>query len=189
MRRRSTRRILGCSTSGPGESTANCSSAWTGTAWRDWEGLGGALTAGPSAVSRMQNHVDVFVRGPDRGLYQRYWHGGAGWSAWVGVDAAALDSAPAAASDAADHVVLVARRGGGLAVKEWRANSGWTPWVDWGPVASPPTPPPPPPDGNVELTTGVRCTPPGGRLRVSLKIRKRAGKPRPRVRKVVFFVK
>ena len=57
----------------------------------------------------------------------------------------------------------------------------------------PPAPPAPPaapvPDGNISLTAGVRCTPPGGRLRVSLKVRRRAGRPAPRVRRVVFFVR
>jgi len=166
--------------------------AWNGNAWRDWEPLGGGLMGAPAALSRVANHVDMFVRGTDRALHQRYWHGGTGWSAWFGVDPAPIDSAPAAASDSGDHVVLFARRGGGIAVKEWRAGSGWTEWADWGPVAPPPPPPPPAPprpEGNVELTTGLRCTPPGGRLRVSLKVRKRAGRPAPRVRRVVFFVK
>jgi hypothetical protein len=166
--------------------------AWNGTAWRDWEPLGGGLLGAPAVVSRAENHVDVFVRGTDRALHQRWWHGGIGWSAWGEVDPAPIDSTPGVASDVEGHLVLFARRGGGIAVKEWRAGAGWTQWTDWGPVAPPappPPPPPPPPDGNVELTTGLRCTPPGGRLRVRLKIRKRKGVPAPRVRRVVFFVK
>jgi hypothetical protein len=166
--------------------------AWNGSAWSDWLPLGGGLTGAPSVLSRVENHVDVFVRGTDRALHQRYWHGGSSWSSWLRVDPLALDSAPAAASDAPGHIVLFARRAGGIAVKEWREGSGWTPWVDWGAVAPPPPPAPPlppQPDGNVELTTGLRCTPPGGRLRVSLKIRRRPGVAPPRVRRVVFFVK
>ena len=45
------------------------------------------------------------------------------------------------------------------------------------------------PDGNVSLTAGLRCTPPGGRLRVSLRVRRRADRPAPRVQRVVFFVR
>ena len=41
----------------------------------------------------------------------------------------------------------------------------------------------------MQIRTGIRCTPPGGRLKVSLKIRKRAGRSAPRVKRVVFFVK
>jgi FG-GAP-like repeat/Tachylectin len=53
-----------------------------------------------------------------------------------------------------------------------------------------PTPPSAPlPDGKVRLTAGDHCTPPGGRLHVSLKVRKRKGHKRPRVVKVVFFVR
>ena len=44
-------------------------------------------------------------------------------------------------------------------------------------------------DGRVRLNAGDHCTPPGGRLHVSLKIRKRKGHKRPRVVKVVFFVR
>jgi hypothetical protein len=45
------------------------------------------------------------------------------------------------------------------------------------------------PDGRARLDAGVRCTPPGGRLRVSLRVRRRPGRPAPRVRRVVFFVR
>ena len=45
------------------------------------------------------------------------------------------------------------------------------------------------PDGRVKLTAGVRCTPPGGRLKVSLRVRKRRGHAAPRVRRVVFYVR
>ena len=66
--------------------------------------------------------------------------------------------------------------------------------------ATPPPPPPaapepaappaaPVPDGRVTLTAGIRCTPPGGLLRVSLKVRKRAGRPAPRVQRIVFYVR
>ncbi len=57
------------------------------------------------------------------------------------------------------------------------------------PTPAPPAPVAPLPDGNVSLTAGLRCTPPGGRLRVSLRVRRRADRPAPRVRRVVFFVR
>jgi hypothetical protein len=159
---------------------------WNGTAWSDWSGLGGGLDGSPAAVSRAPGHVDVFVRGTDRALHQRYWSGAAGWSSWSQLDTAPLDSAPAVAADTSNHLALFARRGAGVSVKEWSGDAGWTAWADLGAVAPPP---PPPPDGNVELTTGLRCTPPGGRLKVSLKVRRRAGRARPRIRRVVFFVR
>ena len=45
------------------------------------------------------------------------------------------------------------------------------------------------PSGRVKLQAGIRCTPPGGLLKVNLKVRRRAGHKAPRVRVVVFFVK
>jgi hypothetical protein len=58
----------------------------------------------------------------------------------------------------------------------------------------PPPPPPAPPsapvrDGQVQLAAGIRCVPPGGKLRVSLRVRPRPGRPAPRVLRVVFFVR
>jgi hypothetical protein len=167
--------------------------AWDGAAWwPEWRGHGGFLTGAPAVVSRQANMVDVFVRGSDRSVHQKHWNGGSGWGPWWHLDARPMDSAPIAVSDTPGHVLLLARSGAGLAYKQWLAGSGWGAWTDWGPVAPPPPPPPPPaprPNGRVELVTGLRCTPPGGRLRVSLRIRKRPGVAKPRVRKVVFFVK
>ena len=76
----------------------------------------------------------------------------------------------------------------------WQALNGLM--LSWDPPtpAPPPAPPPPAPatplpDGNVKLQAGIRCTPPGGRLKVNLKVRKRSGRKAPRIRKVVFFVR
>jgi hypothetical protein len=57
------------------------------------------------------------------------------------------------------------------------------------PAPPPPAPAAPVPDGNVKLQAGIRCTPPGGRLKVNLNVRKRSGRKAPRVRRVVFFIR
>ena len=64
------------------------------------------------------------------------------------------------------------------------------------PPPAPPAPEPPPPapaaplpDGNVTVSAGIRCTPPGGLLRVSVKVRKRSGRPSPRVSRILFYVR
>jgi hypothetical protein len=101
--------------------------------------------------------------------------------------------------------VLVLRRGNGaggwLTGFSETLGSGWdglnyltlapgTPAAGSGAAPEPgPAPAAPLPDGNVSLTAGVRCTPPGGRLRVSLSVRRRAGRAAPRVSRVVFFVR
>ncbi len=163
--------------------------AWDGSAWREWAALGGSLLGAPAAYSRMQNLVDVFVRGVDSALYQRSWTGATGWLDWGRVDPSAIDSAPAAVADEPGHLAIFARKDANLVAKVFQGGVGWGPWTDFGPVALPAPPPPPAADGLAKLSTGDRCTPPGGRIKVSLKIRKRTGKARPRVRKVVFFVK
>jgi heme oxygenase len=77
-----------------------------------------------------------------------------------------------------------------------RIGAGWGPLThltlaaQWRPPPAPPAPPSAPvPDGRVRLDAGIRCTPPGGRLRVSLRVRRRPGRPAPRVLKVVFFTR
>jgi hypothetical protein len=76
----------------------------------------------------------------------------------------------------------------------WQSLSGLM--LSWDPPPAPPPPPPPSPapaapvpDGSVKLQAGIRCTPPGGRLKVNLKIKRRKGRKAPRVRRVVFFIR
>ena len=76
----------------------------------------------------------------------------------------------------------------------WQSLGGLLLSWDPPPAPAPPAPPAPAPgapvpDGRVKLQAGIRCTPPGGRLKVNLKVRKRAGKRSPRVRRVVFFIR
>jgi hypothetical protein len=108
--------------------------------------------------------------------------------------------------------ILVRDANGGLFIYRGNGSGGWVTgkpeqigsgWGSLSPILlsselkPPPLPPPPPPpapavpvpDGNVKLQAGIRCTPPGGRLKVNLKVRRRSGSRAPRVRKVVFFVK
>jgi FG-GAP-like repeat len=72
----------------------------------------------------------------------------------------------------------------------WGSFGGLTLAAQWRPPPPPPAPPSAPlRDGRVRLSAGIRCTPPGGRLRVSLRVRRRPGRAAPRVRKVVFFTR
>jgi hypothetical protein len=51
---------------------------WNGSAWSDFEALGGICMSKPRAVAWGPNRLDVFVIGTDGGLYHKYWNG----SAW-----------------------------------------------------------------------------------------------------------
>lgn len=165
--------------------------AWNGAAWSDWLNLEGGMIGAPAAVSRTENVLNVYVRGGGDATYQRPWSSG-GWGPWQLLDGARIDSAPAAGGDALDHEWVVARRGSGVSIKEWTGT--WGSWTDLGAVAVPTAPAAPPPaapapDGELDLVTGLRCTPAGGRLRVSVAIRKPKRGARARVTKIVFFTK
>ena len=161
---------------------------------------------------------DVLARQSDGALLMYRGNGAGGWvtgaaekigSGWEGFTALASggdftgDGKPDVLARQSDGALLLYRgngAGGWLTGAGEPIGSGWNGLAYITLVPSTPPPPPPAPappapptaplpDGNVSLTAGVRCTPPGGRLRVSLKVRRRSGQPAPRVRRVLFFVR
>jgi len=168
---------------------------WNGTAWLDWVGIGGGIYGAPAAVSRAENDLDVYVLGAGNIVYQNHWDA-RGWTGWLipGGDRTAVGSPVAAVSDRSDREVLFARNGDEMVYKVWDGARGWDPWASFGPIAVPtpaaPAPPPPAPlPGELNLLTGLRCTPPGGKLRVSISVRTPKGKKRARVSKIVFYTR
>ncbi|WP_169542057.1 FG-GAP-like repeat-containing protein [Solirubrobacter soli] len=161
---------------------------------------------------------DVFAVATDGTLYLYRGNGAGGWetgkgepvgSGWAGFTALATggdfngDGKADALARTTDGSLYLYR---GTGASGWVDNgtkigSGWNSLAhitlapSSPPPPPPPAPPPPPPapaaplpDGNVALNAGIRCTPPGGLLRVSVKVRKRAGKAAPRVSKILFYV-
>jgi hypothetical protein len=56
-----------------------------GTTWSGWQNLGGELTSSPAAISWSYPRIDVFVRGSDGALWQKYyWNGWSGWKSLGG---------------------------------------------------------------------------------------------------------
>jgi hypothetical protein len=107
-------------------------------------------------------HADVLARQPDGSLLLYRGNGASGWITGSGE-----------------------RIGGG-----WGSLGAITLAAQWKPPPPPPAPPSAPlPDGRVRLDAGFRCTPPGGRLRVSLRVRPRPGRAKPRVLRVLFFTR
>jgi hypothetical protein len=165
--------------------------AWNGSAWSDWMDLSGGIFGAPAAVSRTENVVNIYVRGTNNATYQRAWTAGGGWGAWALLDQTPIDSSPAAAGDGPLHEWIVARGGSGLVLKQWN-GSGWSSWTDLGPIAVPVAPAPVPTatlEGEVNLETGLRCTPAGGKLSVRIRVRKPKHGPRARVARIVFYTK
>ncbi len=170
---------------------------WTGTEWTGYGGLAGQTGAAPSVISRADGDLDVFVRNLGGSISQRHFSPSTTWSDWVTVTSETIDSAPGATVDG-NRVHLFARRGSDVAVTTW--SNAWSPWRSLGPSPTPPAPPAPPSPpgpgpppsapaggGNVEINAGLSCTPRGERMAVSVKVRKRAGRAKPRVQKVVFY--
>lgn len=163
---------------------------WDGTKWSGWGSLGGGIIGAPASVNRQPQDLDMYVRGAADALYQRHWDSVNGWGGFTVLDPTPLGSAVAVVSDSPGRTVLFMRDGVVLYQKTLQGGT-WSPWDVFSTVDVPPPPaaPPPPSDGEVGLVAGLRCTPPGGRLRVSITIHKPKGKARPRVSRIVFFTR
>jgi hypothetical protein len=164
--------------------------SWDGTKWVDWLSLGGGIIGAPSALSRAPGALNLYARGLADATYSRSWSSG-GWTGWSLLDSTPLDSTPVPFSDDPSREAVVAKRGDHLLLKSWLASSGWGPWTDLGTIAVPPPAPLPqqPLDGELNLEAGLRCTPAGGKLRISIKVRKRPGQAKARVQRIVFYTK
>jgi hypothetical protein len=156
---------------------------------------------------------DVLARGADGALLMYRGNGASGWvtgnaervgGGWQGFTALTAgdfsgDGKPDVLARQADGTLLMYRgngAGGWATGLGERIGTGWAPLrgltlaAHWKPPPPPPAPPSAPvPDGRVQLAAGIRCVPPGGRLRVSLRVRPRPGRPAPRVLRVVFFTR
>jgi FG-GAP-like repeat len=178
-----------------------------------WAGFTALL--GPGDFDGDGNN-DLLARGSDGILYLYRGNGRAGWATgnaeslgggWAGFTALAAngdftgDNYPDVLARKSDGALLLYRgNGSGLFAGPGEPiGAGWQSLNFITVVGQarkrPPAPSAPPPgttpigNGRVRLTAGDHCVPPGGRLHVSLKVRKRKGHKRPRVAKVVFFVR
>jgi hypothetical protein len=162
--------------------------AWNGSQWLGWSSLGGGIFGAPAAVNSQVHSLDIYVRGGGDVLYQRHWDSVNSWGNYTAIDSTPLGSSVAAVSDRPGRDLLFMRRGDLLYQKTWDSATGWSGWDVFASI-SVPVAPPPPQDGEVGLVAGLRCTPPGGRLRVSITIHKPKGKARARVQRIVFFTR
>jgi hypothetical protein len=169
-----------------------------------WAGFTALLTPGDFSGD---GKADVLARASDGTLLLYRGNGAGGWitgsgepigSGWQGFTALMAggdfsgDGNPDILARASDgSLVLYRGNGSGGFVAPYPAiGAGWQSLSFLTLVGQPRRPPPAPvPDGSVTINAGDRCTPPGGRVRVTLKIRKRKGHKRPRVVKVVFFLR
>jgi SpoIID/LytB domain protein len=112
---------------------------WTGSSWTSWAGLGappGGALGDPTIVSWAPGRLDVFVRGADSKLWQRFSeNGGASWSAWIKPvgDDGVLASAPEASSWGPGRLdIFVVGTDGNVYQRFWDGSS-WDPvWFPQG---------------------------------------------------------
>jgi hypothetical protein len=183
-----------------------------------WQGFSSIIPAGDFSGDGKRDLLAVHPDGTlymYRGNGKGGWVLGRGepvGGGWAGFSALASggdfsgDGKPDVLARASDGTLLMYRgngKSGWVTGKGEPIGTGWNGLsyltLVGGTPPPPPTPTPPPappapptaplPDGRVLLNAGIRCTPPGGLLRVSLKVRKRAGRPAPQVRRIVFFVR
>ena len=176
-----------------------------------WGGFTALLAPGDWSGDRK---ADVIARASDGKLLLYRGNGGGGWvtgraepigAGWQHFTALTAggdfsgDGNPDIIARAPDgKLVLYKSNGsGGFVTPYPTIGSGWGALgfitLVGQPRPAPPAPPAPPaaplPNGRVRLNAGDHCVPPGGRLHVSLKVRKRKGHKRPRILRVVFFVR
>jgi len=109
-----------------------------GRGWSGWTSLGGNLTSAPALNSQQDGVVNVWGRGTDATLMQKYWDGSQ-WSGWFSLGGGIV-GAPTVFSRAAGALnVYVRGRGYATYQRSW-GSGGWTNWflLDGAPIDSTP---------------------------------------------------
>ena len=168
----------------------------------DWSGDGK-----PDLLARTSEGALLMYRGNGRGGFVTGQAEtiGSGWQGFTALIAGGDfdgDGRQDILARDADGLLLMYRgngRGGFITGQREQIGSGWSSLsavtLVWDPIppAPRPAPPAPPaaaiPDGSARIKVTRGCTRPGGRLKVRVRIRRRAGRTPPRVLFVVFSVR
>lgn len=114
---------------------------WTGnggSGFGNWAGLGAppsGVQGDPSIVSWSVGRLDVFVRGGDNRLWQRFsTNGGASWSGWMMPlgPSGSLASSPEVVSWAPGRLDIVVRGTDGRVYQQFYENGWAANWIDMG---------------------------------------------------------
>ena len=93
---------------------------WNGT-WHTFN-LGCCFSSAPDITESSSERQDVFARGNDNALWQRWWQGGS-WSSWISLGGS-LSSHPSAVSTSPNRLDVVARVGGN-SIQQWWWDGTW----------------------------------------------------------------
>ncbi len=109
-------------------------------AWSGYQNLGGNFTIAPgmnaalplTTVSWGKNHLDVYGRGPDGAVYQKWWNEATGlWEGWYSLGGSIVGS-PVAVSWSPGRVDLFGiGTDGGVWHNAWDANLNGQKWSGW----------------------------------------------------------
>jgi len=111
-----------------------------------WNPLGGVSTSSPAAVSMNSSYfrVDVFVRGTDGAVWQKYYQNG--WSTWISLGGQlASGTGPAVSSWSAGRLDVFVEGTDGALWHKWYNGTSWSGWESLGgqltsaPAAASPT--------------------------------------------------
>ncbi len=119
------------------------------TGWRPWEDLGHPfgipLATQPSVVSKAPGKINLFVKGTDGRLWEKWYENGQWVSTWNNVGGSTISSAPAAMTLGNGHVDLFETTSDGNIRHRYYSPDaiGWRGWEDLGhpfgiPLASAP---------------------------------------------------
>ena len=98
-----------------------------------WTPLGGVCTASPAAVSWSSSYlrIDVFVRGSDGAVWQKYYQNG--WSSWHSLGGQlAAGTGPAVASWSAGRLDVFVQGTNGALWHKWWNGTSWSGWESLG---------------------------------------------------------
>jgi hypothetical protein len=101
-----------------------------GVEWSNWGSLGGVVTSAPTVASWGFRRLDVFVRGTDDALYQK-WFDGESWHGWVS-HGGILTSAPTAVSWGPNRVDVFVRATDATLYHKWWDGTKWREWEGLG---------------------------------------------------------
>jgi hypothetical protein len=108
--------------------------AWNGSAWTGWASLGGIVQGSVGAAVYGPGQIDLYARGLDNALYQR-WNDGSGWnsSGWQRHnDGFLLGGAPVVVATLAGFRDVFARGQDGSPWHKYWDGSKWNGWFNLG---------------------------------------------------------
>jgi hypothetical protein len=99
------------------------------TGWSAWGSLGGGFSGRPSIISPAAQHIEMYARGTDGQLYEKYWTAATGFSDYIPLGGALSSGVSATAWDTNRRDVFARGLDGALYLRSWTNTGGFGPWA------------------------------------------------------------